>query len=103
MVSEHALGNAIDVLGFDFGPATKTEPLPAELPKTLRGPFEVRVRRHWQATTTPTAEVHARFLRELTERLADRRDVFRSMFGPGHRGHADHFHFDMSPWRYVDL
>jgi hypothetical protein len=103
MVSEHALGNAIDVLGFDFAPATKAEPLPDGLPKHLRGPFEVRVRRHWDATSTPTAALHARFLRTLTDRLAERRDIFRSMFGPGHRGHADHFHFDVTPWRYVDL
>jgi hypothetical protein len=103
MVSEHALGNAVDVLGFDFGPATKTEPLPEGLPKHLRGPFEVRVRKHWQATKTPTAELHAKFLTVLTERLAERRDIFRSMFGPGHPGHADHFHFDMAPWRWVDL
>jgi hypothetical protein len=103
MVSEHALGNAIDILGFDFGPATKTEPLPPELPKALRGPFEVRVGKHWDRTTTPIASLHALFLRRLTERLAERRDIFRSMFGPGHRGHADHFHFDVSPWRYVDL
>lgn len=103
MVSEHALGNAIDVLGFDFAPATKTEPLPPELPKALRGPFEVRVARHWNRSAPPIFEVHARFLRTLTERLAQRQDVFRSMFGPSHRGHADHFHFDVSPWRYVDL
>jgi hypothetical protein len=103
MVSEHALGNAIDVLGFDFGPATKSEPLPPDLPKQLRGPFEVRVARHWEASKTPLSALHARFLRTLTERLAERSDIFRSMFGPGHRGHADHFHFDVSPWRYVDL
>jgi hypothetical protein len=103
MVSEHALGNAIDVLGFDFAPASKTEPLPSGLPKALRGPFEVRVARHWERSVPPIVEVHARFLRTLTERLAERQDIFRSMFGPGHRGHADHFHFDMSPWRYVDL
>ncbi len=103
MVSEHALGNAIDILGFDFGAATKADPLPDGLPKHLRGPFEVRVLRHWDKATNPTAALHARFLRLLTERLAERRDVFRSMFGPGHRGHSDHFHFDMTPWRYVDL
>ena len=93
----------VDVLGFDFGPATKTEPRPEGLSKHLRGPFEVRVRKHWQASATPTAELHAKFLETLTERLAERRDIFRSMFGPGHPGHADHFHFDMAPWRWVDL
>jgi hypothetical protein len=25
------------------------------------------------------------------------------MFGPGHIGHEDHLHFDVSPWRYIDL
>ncbi|HEX6276731.1 MAG TPA: extensin family protein [Polyangiaceae bacterium] len=103
MVSEHALGNAIDVLGFDFGPASKTDTLPPDLPKHLRGPFEVRVAKHWDRTSTSTAALHARFLRTLTDRLTERRDIFRSMFGPGHRGHADHFHFDVSPWRYVNL
>jgi hypothetical protein len=103
MVSEHALGNAVDLLGFDFGPATKSEPLPDGLPKHLRLPFEVRVRKHWQATSSPTAVLHAKFLNELTGRLAERRDIFRSMFGPGHPGHADHFHFDMAPWRWVNL
>jgi hypothetical protein len=102
LLSEHALGNAIDVMGFDFGPATKTEPLALGLPKALKYPFEVRVLRHW-GKTEGTAAVHARFLAELTERLGERSDIFRSMFGPGHGGHDDHLHLDVSPWRWVDL
>jgi hypothetical protein len=102
LVSEHALGNALDLLGFDFGPATKTAPAPDALPRALRHSFEVRVGRHWSATTGIGA-VHARFLATLTERLQERRDIFRSMFGPGHGGHDDHLHLDVSPWRYVDL
>lgn len=100
-LSEHALGNAIDVVGFDFGPATKEQPLAPDLPKQLRGAFEVRVARHWDASKGLTAPVHARFLRVLMERLQERDNVFRGLIGPGHPGHADHFHFDMSPWRYT--
>jgi hypothetical protein len=102
LVSEHALGNALDLAGFDFGAATKTTPLADGVPSTLRHPFQVRVGRHWGATAGVNA-VHARFLATLTERLRDRPDVFRSMFGPGHGGHDDHLHLDVSPWRYVDL
>jgi hypothetical protein len=102
-VSEHALGNAIDVVGFDFGAATKLQPLNPDLPRQLRGPFQVLVARHWQPAESPTARTHARFLRVLTDRLLERGDVFRSMIGPSHRDHSDHFHFDVSPWRYVDL
>jgi hypothetical protein len=102
VVSEHALGNELDVVGFDFASATKAAPLPAGLPRALRGHFQVRIARHWSATSE-TGAIHARFLALLTERLRDRRDVFRSMFGPGHGGHDDHLHLDASPWRYVDL
>ena len=102
LLSEHALGNAIDIVGFDFGPATKTTPLAAGLPKELKYPFEVRVLRHWHKTLG-TPAIHAGFLAALTERLERRSDVFRSMFGPGHGGHEDHLHLDVSPWRWVDL
>jgi hypothetical protein len=102
LVSEHALGNAIDLLGFDFGAATKATPLQEGLPSALRHPFQVRVARHWSATSGVGA-VHARFLALLTDRLKARPDIFRSMFGPGHGGHDDHLHLDVSPWRYVDL
>lgn len=101
-LSEHALGNAIDVMGFDFARAPRAETLPPGLPKALRGAFQVRVERHWLALSDdPAAIAHARFLRELSARLTERRDVFRVMIGPSRRDHADHFHFDMSPWRYV--
>jgi len=102
LLSEHALGNALDVMGFDFGPATKATPLAPGLPQALRYPFEVRVRKHWAATSS-LGQTHARFLATLTARLALRPDIFRSMFGPGHGGHDDHLHLDVSPWRYVDL
>jgi len=102
LTSEHALGNALDLVGFDFGPATKAKPLPPGLPPALKSGFQVRVGKHWAATVR-TARVHAHFLAALTERLRARGDIFRSMFGPGHGGHDDHLHLDVSPWRYVDL
>jgi hypothetical protein len=101
-LSEHALGNAIDVMGFDFARAARADELPAGLPKALRGAFQVRIERHWQTLSDdPAAAAHARFLHELSARLRERSDVFRVMIGPSRRDHADHFHFDMSPWRYV--
>ncbi|MEO8183488.1 MAG: extensin family protein [Deltaproteobacteria bacterium] len=103
-ISEHALGNAIDILGFDFGPAKRRAPLPAGLAKALRRSFQVRVARHWhEAASDPVATLHATFLRTLAARLEERGDVFRVMIGPSHRDHADHFHFDMSPWHYVNF
>jgi hypothetical protein len=104
-VSEHALGNALDLVGFDFGPATKAQPLGQGMPKQLRWAFQVRVARHWRpsAASGEAGALHARFLATLTERLRARDDIFRSMFGPGHGGHDDHLHLDAAPWRYVDL
>lgn len=89
-LSEHALGNAIDITGFQFPPLA-AEPA-----------FEVRVDRHWHASGEAAGARHARFLRALTEALLAR-DVFRTLLGPAHPDHADHFHFDMAPEYYVDL
>jgi hypothetical protein len=97
-LSEHALGNAIDIVGFDFRALGKDQAL--HLPKQLRGPLQVRVAKHWYDSGKPPADVHSRFLRTLTERLRERGDVFRGMIGPSRRDHADHLHLDVSPWRY---
>jgi hypothetical protein len=102
-LSEHALGNALDVAGFEFGPAPK-QGLASPLPKGLRGAFRVRVAEHWRPRgDSPVASVHARFLHELAARCEERSDLFRVLIGPNQRDHADHFHFDMSPWHYVNL
>jgi hypothetical protein len=101
-LSEHALGNAIDVTGFDFARATREQALKDGLPAKLRGAFQIRVARHWNADpASSTSAIHSRFLRGLAERLSQREDVFRVMIGPSRSDHSDHFHFDMSPWRYV--
>ena len=102
-LSEHALGNALDVAGFEFGPAPKRGAA-APLPKALRSAFRVRVSEHWSPRgDNPVAALHARFLHELTARCEERSDLFRVLIGPSQRDHADHFHFDMSPWHYVHL
>jgi hypothetical protein len=102
-LSEHALGNAIDISGFDFAPVPKGQSLDPALPKQLKSAFQVRVARHWDRSDSPANEVHARFLRKLTDNLLERNDVFRGMIGPADPSHADHFHFDVAPWRYVRL
>lgn len=102
-LSEHALGNALDVAGFEFGAAPK-QGAAFRLPKALRGAFHVRVSEHWSPhVDSAVTALHARFLHELTARCEQRSDVFRVLIGPNQRDHADHFHFDMSPWHYVNL
>jgi hypothetical protein len=101
-LSEHGLGNAIDVAGFDFGPLPKGASLPAGLDKAFKNGFEVRVLTHWKAKTGHAA-VHARFLKTLVRRLIARNDIFRVLLGPGYPAHSNHFHFDMAPFRLVQI
>jgi hypothetical protein len=95
-LSEHALGNAIDISGFRF------PPLPGGWLQAAQEGFEVRVAEHWHARRGRAERKHARFLDELTRTLIER-DVFRTLLGPAHPDHKDHFHFDMAPGRFVDL
>lgn len=99
-MSEHALGNALDVQGFDFGPLPRGAELPESLPKQLRRGFGVRVSRHW-APSRDRDLVHARFLHALVDRLHGRPDVVRGIVGPPARRHHDHLHLDAAPWRYA--
>ena len=101
-MSEHGLGNAIDVAGFDFGPLPKDATLPKGLPPSFKNGFEVRVLQHWSGKTRDTA-IHARFLKTLARRLIGRKDVFRVLLGPGYPGHVNHFHFDMAPFTMVQI
>jgi hypothetical protein len=117
-LSEHALGNAIDIKGFRFAAegqgskpgasksATKSAATPskASAAKQPSDPasFDVLVSKHWKARGDASERLASRFLHELTEALLER-DVFRTLLGPAHRDHDDHFHFDMAPTHYVDL
>lgn len=101
-VSEHALGNAIDLAGFDFGPLPRGQVLPAGLPPALRRAFSVRIDAHWRASHGAEA-VHARFLHTLAARLIERGDLFRCVLGPGYPGHHNHLHLDFAPYRVVEV
>jgi hypothetical protein len=99
-LSEHAMGNAIDIAGFRFAPLEGKAA--GKVPRALAAGFDVRVDQHWKGRGNAIRRRHARFLKELTSALLAR-DVFRTLLGPGHRDHSDHFHFDMAPQHYVDL
>jgi hypothetical protein len=99
-LSEHALGNAIDIAGFRFAPLGNGKA--AKLPPALAQGFEVRVDQHWRGRGSDVRRRHSRFLHELTAALV-KHDTFRTLLGPAHRDHSDHFHFDMAPQHYVDL
>jgi hypothetical protein len=101
-LSEHALGNAIDVAGFDFGHLPRGAALPPGLPPAFANAFEVRVLGHW-GKQHGHAAVHARFLRMLVRTLLGRDDVFRVLLGPGYPGHNNHFHFDVSNFRMAQV
>jgi hypothetical protein len=99
-ISEHALGNALDFQGLDFGPLARRASAPPELPRHLRAPFRVRVRSHW-APSRPQDAHHARFLHRLVATLQRRPDIFRGIVGPPRPRHHDHLHLDAAPWRYA--
>lgn len=100
-VSEHALGNAIDVEGFDFGPLPRrAAAAPPEMPRRLRRAFSLRVQKHWAPRRARDA-YHARFLHELAEALRQHPEIFRGIVGPPRPRHGGHLHLDMAPWRYA--
>jgi hypothetical protein len=101
-LSEHALGNAIDIRGFRFGAEEATKASKATKNGAKAVTFDVLVAKHWKARGDAAQRRAARFLQELTEALLER-DVFRTLLGPAHRDHDDHFHFDMAPTHYVNL
>jgi len=102
LISEHALGNAIDFEGFDFGPAPATLSKPNALPKALRRSFQVRMLAHWHPKSKSHA-VHSLFLQTLARKLIQKEDIFRVMLGPAWPGHRNHFHFDCAPYRLVAI
>jgi hypothetical protein len=102
LISEHGLGNAIDVEGFDFAALKHGETLPAGVHKLLRGPFAVRVQSHWKSDH-PVLALHAKFLRSAVERMIADKKIFRVLLGPAYPGHHNHFHFDCAPYRMVDV
>jgi len=99
-LSEHGLGNALDVRGFRFDRLPQDAELPEGAPRRLRRAFEVTIEHDWQATRG-VAALHAAFLADLRRELERRPEMFRGMLGPRFPGHHDHLHFDMAPWSLV--
>ena len=83
-ISEHALGNAIDLRGVVLANGTETS-----------------VGAHWHAASDADL-VHARFWRTLVERIRDR-GIFRGILGPPAPDHLEHLHFDRGPSAFFDL
>jgi hypothetical protein len=94
-LSEHGLGNAIDLAGFDFAPDEQGEGPAA-------GAFQVRIIDHWFAEEGFALE-HRRFLHLLTDRLLDHPEIFRRIIGPPTWLHDDHLHLDMGPSRHANF
>jgi hypothetical protein len=89
-LSEHALGNALDLSGFEW--------------KRMPGQPAVRISisRDWQVPADSAdqgAQRRHAFLRALVERITAE-DIFRGIIGPGREGHAEHLHLDQAPWSY---
>ncbi len=101
LISEHGLGNAIDVFGFQFGPLPRGEELPEGLPKPLRRGFKLSLLKHWEDDST-VGQHHQRFLRRLAENLVAA-DIFRVLLGPAYPGHKNHFHFDCANYRLISI
>lgn len=101
LLSEHALGNALDVAGFDFGPLPRKAANFATTAPALRRAFQVRLDKHWSAEGASAP--YSSFLRALAARIVDRPDVFRVVLGPGWPGHHNHFHLDNAPYRLIGL
>lgn len=99
LISEHALGNAIDVEGFEFGPLPRGVAAQQGAPAS---PFKIRLLSHWDSRR-PTDQLHRNFLRTLARRIIDEPDLFRVALGPAWPGHKNHFHFDCAPYRLVEI
>jgi hypothetical protein len=97
LLSEHGIGNGIDVVAFSFPRLPRRQQ--ANVPASLRGSFRVSLADFQAEPTTP----RARFLDALARRLIGRHDIFRVLLGPAYPGHKGHFHFDVAPYRVVSI
>lgn len=95
-LSEHALGNAIDIAEFRFDAAPRDKRKEA---RDFPGAFRVNVERHWEGEEGKN-RTHSVFLKTLVNELRND-DVFRGMIVPPARGHKNHLHLDMGRWSYL--
>ena len=96
LLSEHALGNAVDISGFEFKALPKKER--KGLGRVGRA-FTVSVEKHWEGEKGFEAK-HSEFLKKLVQRLRED-DIFRGVIVPPAPGHLNHFHLDMGRWSYL--
>jgi hypothetical protein len=103
-LSEHALGNALDVAGFSFAPLRRDAVYYPVIPPALRRSFTASVQRHWtlRERASDIDRVHRDFLHDVVGRLRDG-SSFRAIVGPGHPGHAGHVHLDYGRYRYTSI
>jgi len=99
-VSEHALGNALDLRGFEFRGLPRDATAPDDMPRRMRRGFRITILEHW-GPRRPRDEHHAEFLHELADTLRGRPDIFRGIVGPPRPRHGNHLHLDAAPWRYA--
>ena len=102
LISEHSLGNAIDVYGFQFGPLQNGQTLPQGLPQQFRRAFNVSLLKDWNATSAAGA-YRSKFLKELAKNLIARDNIFNVLLGPAYPGHKNHFHFDCANYTLVSI
>ena len=72
LISEHGLGNALDVAGFDFAPLKRDAEAPNKLPRAFKRGFKVRMLEHWTPKNkSEVAKLHSRFFQTLAKRMID--------------------------------
>lgn len=100
-ISEHALGNALDIAGFIF-PAIGPQSLPQGAPLELAQAQRITVVKHWKGTD-PVSQIHQLFLQTWVQRLIDTPNLYRVILGPGYPGHHNHIHVDHAPYRLISV
>lgn len=98
-ISEHGLANALDVSGFTFPKATRSQR--KSIPKHLRGRIKVDMLKHWSANGK-RHRVHSVFLQRVAHETMEAK-IFRTVLGPSYPGHKNHLHLDLSPWTTYDV
>jgi hypothetical protein len=93
-LSEHALGNAIDLIALGFPPLPREERDDAVLGRR----FRITVEDDWDGSGEE-GRLHVIFFRRLVQELR-KEFVFRGMIVPPAAGHHDHLHLDMARTRY---
>lgn len=102
-LSEHALGNAIDIIAFRFPALDAAAAKRSTLPRSLRGAFTVTVGSYRGGRARSAASERHREFFELLGQTLREGGLFRTAIGPADARHRTHLHLDMAPWSYVRL